>query len=455
MSEIEILVNQQKDFFNTNITKSLSFRKRQLLALKNAIKKHENSIYDALWHDLHKAKFETYETEIGIVLAEISYMLKHLDSLAKVQVHKPALSLFPAKAFTVKEPFGVVLIISPWNYPFQLALTPLVGAIAAGNCAIVKPSNYAGATSQVIEDILKDVFPAKFVAPVQGGREVNQDLLKQDFDYIFFTGSVKVGKVVMQEAANHLTPVTLELGGKSPCLVDYTTNIDQAGKRIAWGKFLNAGQTCVAPDYVLVHSSVKEELISAILRYIKDFYGETPLDSLDYPHIISKKHYERLLTLLDNETIIGGEHQEENLALAPTLLPNASFESLAMKEEIFGPILPIIEYEDLDLVLKQIKKLPKPLALYLFTSAKDIKRKVLKNLSFGGGCINDTIMHFVNESTPFGGVGNSGMGHYHGAYSFNTFSHTKSVIERGLSPDIPLRYPPFKENLSLLKKILK
>lgn len=455
MSDIEAYVKKQKVFFNTDTTKAIAFRKTQLLALRNSILKHEKEIYDALWSDLHKSNFETYEAEIGIVLAEITYMLKHLDRLAKPKVHKTSLAIFPAKAFTIKEPFGVVLIIAPWNYPFQLALTPLVGAIAAGNCAVVKPSDYAKATANVIEIILKDAFPSNYVTTVQGGRDANQDLLKQNFDYIFFTGSVNVGKVVMREAAEHLTPVTLELGGKSPCIVDYTADIDLAGKRIAWGKFLNAGQTCVAPDYILVHTSVKEELITAILKYIKVFYGANPIISEDYPHIISKKHFNKLLGLMENEAVIGGDYKEEALAIAPTLLSSATYESAAMQEEIFGPILPIIEYDNINSVISKLKTMPKPLALYLFTTSSSLTKKVIKSLSYGGGCINDTIMHFANGSTPFGGVGNSGMGRYHEDASFDTFSHTKSVVDRGLSPDVPVRYPPFKKKLSILKKILK
>lgn len=456
MDYTEEMVRKQHAFFAGGTTKPVAYRKKQLVKLYRAIAAHEEEIFAALKKDLNKSAFEAYETEVGIVRAEITYMLRHLDTLARPRRRPTPLTLFPGRSYVISEPYGVALIISPWNYPFQLTLVPLIGAIAAGNCAIVKPSNHSPHTSDVIRRLLAGIYSEEYVGVVLGGREANKDLLAQHFDYIFFTGSVHVGKTVMESAARHLTPLTLELGGKSPCIVDETADIRLAAKRIIWGKLINAGQTCVAPDYVLVQESRKEALIKAMRQAIRHFYGDDICTNPDYPKIISKKHFDRLRALYSSERHIGGAIDEERLVIEPVLLPDASFGSAAMKEEIFGPILPVIAYEDLSLALSEIRRRPKPLALYLFTTETAVRKKVLREVSFGGGCINDTLMHFANGHLPFGGVGLSGMGSYHEAASFATFSHRKSIVDRALFPDVPVRYPPAgSKKLALLKKILK
>lgn len=431
-------------------------RKEKLRDLKRVIKKYEDEILEALKKDLNKSFFEGYETEVGIVLEEINYTLKHLNKWAKVKRVKTPIFHFPATSYIYQEAYGKVLIMSPWNYPFQLTIAPLVGAIAAGNRVVVKPSEYSNNTAEIIEKILKEVFSQDEVKVVKGGRAVNQDLLKQKYDYIFFTGSPAVGKIVMESAAKHLTPVTLELGGKSPCIVDSSAKVKMAAKRIVWGKFLNAGQTCVAPDYLLVHQDVKAELVKEMIGYIKEFYGNSPIDNPDYPKIINKKHFDRINGLIRNEKIItGGNCNEQAMKIAPTILDHITWQSPIMQEEIFGPVLPVMEFDDLNQVVEMMGNHPKPLALYFFTSSKENEKKILSNISFGGGCINDTIIHLSNSNLPFGGVGNSGMGQYHGKASFNTFSHPKSIIKKSNLIDIYLRYPPFKDHLKLLKKFLK
>lgn len=431
-------------------------RKEKLRDLKRVIKKYEDEILEALKKDLNKSFFEGYETEVGIVLEEINYTLKHLNKWAKVKRVKTPIFHFPATSYIYQEAYGKVLIMSPWNYPFQLTIAPLVGAIAAGNRVVVKPSEYSNNTAEIIEKILKEVFSQDEVKVVKGGRAVNQDLLKQKYDYIFFTGSPAVGKIVMESAAKHLTPVTLELGGKSPCIVDSSAKVKMAAKRIVWGKFLNAGQTCVAPDYLLVHQDVKAELVKEMIGYIKEFYGNSPIDNPDYPKIINKKHFDRINGLIRNEKIItGGNCNEQAMKIAPTILDHITWQSPIMQEEIFGPVLPVMEFDDLNQVVEMMGNHPKPLALYFFTSSKENEKKILSNISFGGGCINDTIIHLSNSNLPFGGVGNSGMGQYHGKTSFNTFSHPKSIIKKSNLIDIYLRYPPFKDHLKLLKKFLK
>lgn len=431
-------------------------RKEKLRDLKRVIKKYEDEILEALKKDLNKSFFEGYETEVGIVLEEINYTLKHLNKWAKVKRVKTPIFHFPATSYIYQEAYGKVLIMSPWNYPFQLTIAPLVGAIAAGNRVVVKPSEYSNNTAEIIEKILKEVFSQDEVKVVKGGRAVNQDLLKQKYDYIFFTGSPAVGKIVMESAAKHLTPVTLELGGKSPCIVDSSAKVKMAAKRIVWGKFLNAGQTCVAPDYLLVHQDVKAELVKEMIGYIKEFYGNSPIDNPDYPKTINKKHFDRINGLIRNEKIItGGNCNEQAMKIAPTILDHITWQSPIMQEEIFGPVLPVMEFDDLNQVVEMMGNHPKPLALYFFTSSKENEKKILSNISFGGGCINDTIIHLSNSNLPFGGVGNSGMGQYHGKASFNTFSHPKSIIKKSNLIDIYLRYPPFKDHLKLLKKFLK
>lgn len=431
-------------------------RKEKLQDLKRVIKKYEDEILEVLKKDLNKSFFEGYETEVGIVLEEINYTLKHLNKWVKAKRVKTPIFHFPATSYIYQEAYGKVLIMSPWNYPFQLTIAPLVGAIAAGNRVVVKPSEYSNNTASIIEKILNEVFSQDEVKVVRGGRAVNQDLLKQKYDYIFFTGSPTVGKIVMEAAAKHLTPVTLELGGKSPCIVDNSAKVKLAAKRIVWGKFLNAGQTCVAPDYLLVHQDIKDELVKEMIDYIKEFYGNSPIDNPDYPKIINKKHFERINRLIENEDIItGGNYNEQTMKIAPTILDKINWQSPVMQEEIFGPVLPIMEFDNLNQVIEMIGAQPKSLALYFFTTSKENEKKILSNISFGGGCINDTIIHLSNSNLPFGGVGNSGMGQYHGKASFDTFSHPKSIIKKSNLIDIYLRYPPFKNHLKLLKKFLK
>jgi len=455
MNSIKTIINNQKLYFSKEKTRDISFRKKQLEKLYKSIKQHENEILIALKSDLNKSAFEAYETEIGMVYEELKFMLKNIKNFSKPRRIKTPLMHFPSKSYQYQDPYGCVLIMSPWNYPFQLTLVPLIGAIAAGNCAVVKPSNYAKETSRVILKILSE-FPQEYIAVVEGGRDVNNALLEEKFDYIFFTGSPLVGKLVMEKAAQHLTPMTLELGGKSPCIIDKTAKIDLAAKRVAWGKLLNSGQTCVAPDYIIVHESIKNEFINALKKYIEVFYGKNPEKNPEYPKIINKIHFDRLSELINNsENVYGGKTNSETYQIAPAIIDNCQWDSLVMKDEIFGPILPIISYNDLDEIIKQINSRPKPLALYCFTESKTIENKILKSVLYGGGCINDTVLHLANPYLSFGGVGESGLGKYHGKESFYTFSHTKSVLKRGTSSDINLRYAPDKDNLKLIKKILK
>lgn len=455
MNSIKTIVNNQKLYFSKEKTRDISFRKKQLEKLYKSTKQHENEILIALKSDLNKSAFEAYETEIGMVYEELKFMLKNIKNFSKPRRIKTPLMHFPSKSYQYQDPYGCILIMSPWNYPFQLTLVPLIGAIAAGNCAVVKPSNYAKETSRVILKILSE-FPQEYIAVVEGGRDVNNALLEEKFDYIFFTGSPLVGKLVMEKAAQHLTPMTLELGGKSPCIIDKTAKIDLAAKRVAWGKLLNSGQTCVAPDYIIVHESIKNEFINALKKYIEVFYGKNPEKNPEYPKIINKIHFDRLSELINNsENVYGGKTNSETYQIAPAIIDNCQWDSLVMKDEIFGPILPIISYNDFDEIIKQINSRPKPLALYCFTESKTIENKILKSVLYGGGCINDTVLHLANPYLSFGGVGESGLGKYHGKESFYTFSHTKSVLKRGTSSDINLRYAPYKDNLKLIKKILK
>ncbi|WP_122643742.1 aldehyde dehydrogenase [Luxibacter massiliensis] len=457
MADTKTLVQNQRGYFMQNHTKSINFRRKQLLLLKRALHHYEKDILQALHKDLNKAPFEAYATELGIVKEELSFMLRYLRKLSRPIKAKVSVSQFPASSYILKEPYGVVLIMSPWNYPFQLTLVPLIGAIAAGNCAVVKPSAYSPHTSKIIARLLHSIYPEDYVSVILGGRKANTSLLEQKFDYIFFTGGTEVGKAVMSAAARHLTPVTLELGGKSPCIVDDTANLKLAAKRIAWGKFLNAGQTCVAPDYVLVHSSIKQEFIDLLWKYVRSFYGTHPQNNPEYPRVITQKHYDRLMSLIAEEDDIryGGNSNPDTRQIEPTLIHNAGWDSAAMREEIFGPLLPIIAYTDLEDSIYKIKERPKPLALYLFTQSDKVRSKILRQISFGGGCINDTVIHLASSSLPFGGVGASGMGSYHGAESFRTFSHQKSIVDKRTSIDIPLRYPPYHDKLKWLKLMLR
>jgi len=456
MHDIWQTLDKQRAFFNTGKTKEVRFRIAKLKMLRKAIKEYEPKIIRALKLDLNKAPFEAYETEIGIVLEEINYAIKHVSSWAKPKRLRTPILHFPSSSHIYTEPYGSVLIMSPWNYPFQLTMAPLVGAIAAGNCSFIKPSEYSFHTAEIIEEIVTAIFGEAYVAVVRGGREANLSLLNERFDYIFFTGSLRVGKTVMESAAKHLIPVTLELGGKSPCIVDNTANIKLAAKRIIWGKFLNAGQTCVAPDYLLVNKNVKAQLIREMTSYIKKFYGDSPETNDDYPKIINQKHFERLLGLMNSGSVItGGESSKNTRQIAPTILDGVTWESAVMQEEIFGPLLPIMEFESLRNVTKMLAKRPKPLALYLFTTSRKNEAYIIRNISFGGGCINDTIIHLSNPNLLFGGIGESGMGQYHGKGSYDTFTHSKSIIKKSNLLDVYLRYPPFKEHLNVLRKIMK
>lgn len=454
---IEDLVNIQRNFYYTNKTLSFAFRMNALKKLYNAVIEYEDRFKKALFDDLNKSTGEAYLTEIGVTLKEIKYLQKNLKKLMKVKKRKTEITNFPAKSIISPHPYGVTLIMSPWNYPLYLTLGPLAGAIAAGNTVIIKPSNYSSNTTNVMKELIESIFDESYIALVKGGRKENQDLLEQKFDYIFFTGSTSVGKLVMEKASAHLTPITLELGGKSPTLVTEDAKIDLAAKRIVFGKLINVGQTCVAPDYVLVKNTVKNELIERISYYIKNFYGEKPLENINYGKIINEKHFARLIKLMANQNIVfGGSFDSKTLKIEPTIIDLSDKNSPIMQEEIFGPILPIISYDTIDDAINYIRSKPHPLALYLFTESKIVIDKVLNTCQFGGGCINDTIMQVASQYLPFGGVGQSGMGSYHGEASFATFSHYRSLIKKSTRIDIPLRYLPLsKKTEKLVKRILK
>jgi len=458
MNNIEMVLEKQRNYFNSGATRDLDFRIDKLSTLKRSIVKNEKQILEALWVDLHKSEFEAYATEIGIILDEINFAIKHLKSWSKTKKVRTPLTNFLSSSYIYSEPYGVSLIISPWNYPFQLLISPLIGSIAAGNCAMLKPSENSPSTTEVIIKVIEECFTEEFVCVVEpfGGKESSEALLKEEFDYIFFTGSVPVGKIVMEAASKHLTPVTLELGGKSPCIVDKDADVKLAAKRIAWGKFLNAGQTCVAPDYILVHQSVKVDLLTGIIGYIKEFFGENPANSNDFPRIINERQFDRLLGLLDRGNIVtGGEYSKIEKYIAPTIIDNVSWNDPIMLDEIFGPVLPILEFENLEEVIKMVNSRPKPLALYYFSTNKKNQERIIEMISYGGGCINDTIMHVASPYLPFGGVGSSGMTAYHGKGSYDVFSHKKSVIKKSNLIDVKIRYAPYNDKIKLLKKLMK
>jgi aldehyde dehydrogenase (NAD+) len=453
-ADIQKIVNSQKSFFNKGKTKNLDFRLTQLSILEMAVIKNETRIISALKKDLGKSAYESFMTEVGFVTDEIRLVKKHLKAWAKPRRVSTPLKLLPSMSRIYHEPYGVCLIMSPWNYPVQLTLSPLIGAMSAGNCGVIKPSEHSPATSEVIGNMCKDYFSDNYIAVVQGGVGISTALLKENFDYIFFTGSPDVGKIVMTAAANNLVPVTLELGGKSPCIVDYNVDIGLASKRIVSGKFLNAGQTCVAPDYLMVHKTVKNDLVSAMVMDIENFYGHDPQESPDYGRIINQRHFDRLTRFLETGKIVfGGITNRDDLYMAPTLIENLSWNDAVMREEIFGPVLPIFEFEDLDEAINLINDRPRPLALYFFSRNKKNKEKILTHISFGGGCINDTVLHVANPHLPFGGVGNSGIGNYHGKAGFETFSHQKSVLSKPFCFDISLRFPPYKGKFKYLKTV--
>ncbi|MDU6257577.1 MAG: aldehyde dehydrogenase [Staphylococcus epidermidis] len=458
MTIIRDKFNNSKAFFNTHKTKNLKFRKQQLKLLSKNIKNHENELLDALYKDLGKSKVEAYATEIGMLLKSIKLMRKELKNWSKTKQTDTPLYLFPTKSYIKKEPYGTVLIIGPFNYPVQLVFEPLIGAIAAGNTAIVKPSELTPHVAIVIKDIIEDTFDEAYVSVVEGGIEETQTLLSLPFDYMFFTGSEKVGKIVYEAAARKLIPVTLELGGKSPVIVDDTANIKVASARISFGKFTNAGQTCVAPDYILVQRKVKNDLIKALKKTITEFYGENIEKSPDFGRIVNQKHFNRLNDLIQihkDNVVFGGNSSKEDLYIEPTLLDNITNDNKIMKEEIFGPILPIITYDNFDEVLEIIQSKSKPLSLYLFSEDENMTHRVVEELSFGGGAINDTLMHLANPNLPFGGVGSSGIGQYHGKYSFDTFSHMKSYTFKSTRLESSLFFPPYKGKFKYIKTFFK
>ncbi len=456
--DINKIIEEHHRFYESKKSRDINFRINQLKNLKTGIKKYESRIYEALYKDLGKCEFESYTTEVGFVLSSISHTIKNLRSWAKEEKVKTPLYLFPAKSYIISEPYGTVLIIGPYNYPFQLLIEPLIGAIAAGNCVVLKPSENVPNISKIITEMITEIFPKEYICSVEGGIETNTSLINGAFDYIFFTGSAQVGRIVMEAAAKNLIPVTLELGGKSPVIVDESADIKVAAQRIIWGKTINVGQTCVAPDYVVVDERIKNEFIEELKTQIENFYGKDAIKSKDYGRIVNDRHFQRLKNILDRECdkiIYGGKVDRENRYIEPTLI-EASWEGAAMKDEIFGPILPIIGYKNLDEVVKRIKKLPKPLALYLFTENQNIEEKVLEEVSSGGACINDTITHLANPELPFGGVGSSGIGAYHGKESFITFSHRRSVVRKTTKINIPIIFPPFnKNNLDNIKRLMK
>ncbi|HEX9060567.1 MAG TPA: aldehyde dehydrogenase [Clostridia bacterium] len=437
-------INKKRSFFNTYKTIDLSFRIEQLNRLLQSVIKNETIIIDALKDDLNKPFFEAYASEVGYFMNEIKFMIKHIKSLMKPRRVKTPPLYFGSKSYIVPEPVGVVLIIAPWNYPFQLVLSPLIGAIAAGNCVVIKPSEMSPKCSKAIKKIMDEAFDEEYISVIEGGIEESNVLIKQKFDHIFFTGSSSVGRIVAQEAAKNLVSVTLELGGKNPCIVDGNINVNYAARRIVWGKFFNAGQTCVAPDYLLVNKSIKSEFIEAMKKTIVDFYGENPLESRHYTRIISQKHFDRLVLLLkDGRIITGGKCNAEKMIIAPTIVDNVSIDRNIMKDEIFGPILPVFEYSDFTEAINMIKAMPKPLALYIFSRDRYKQRMVLDSIPFGGGCINDTLIHFTSKYLPFGGVGESGIGKYHGKASFEIFSNMKSVLHNNFLYDAKVKYPPY------------
>lgn len=449
---IPSLIDSQRTYFASGKTRSIQQRVSVLKRFRESVLRHETAIHDALYTDFKKPVYESIASETGIVLRELHLMIKNLEFWARPKKVKSAIANFPSRDYIVYEPYGTVLIIAPWNYPYQLAFAPLIGAIVAGNTAVVKPSELTSATSAIIKTIIAEVFPPEYVSVVQGAVPETTELLAQRWDYIFFTGSVAVGKIVAQAAAKHLTPTTLELGGKNPCVIDASVNITLAAKRIVWGKFLNAGQTCIAPDYILVEATVKEPFLEALKKEIENAYGDDVKQSHDFARIINKKNFDRLTSMLEGVSIATGGHTDrEQLYIAPTIIDNPSLDGLVMEDEIFGPILPVIPYQTKADIEAIINRYEKPLAGYVFSRKRSFSNWFLEHFSFGGGVVNDTIIHFINEKLPFGGVGHSGIGSYHGKHSFLTFSHAKSIVKKGNWLDLPIRYAPYKGKNALLR----
>ncbi len=456
MESISQIVSKQKAFFKSQSSKDIDFRKQSLKRLKDEVIKREQDIIAALYNDLKKPEFEAVLTETEVVLAELNLTIKNLNSWAKPKRVFPSMLNFPSTDKIYSEPYGNTLIIAPWNYPYQLALSPLIGAVAAGNTVVLKPSELAPYTSKILNEIISNVFDPEHVVVVEGDANVAQELLAKRWDYIFFTGSVAIGKIIAKAAAEHLTPTTLELGGKNPCIIDETANIKLAAKRIVWGKFLNAGQTCIAADYILIHNSVKQSFIDAMQSEIELAFTNNPEQSNDFARIINERNFNRLSVMLQNETIvIGGNTNASELYISPTVIDEPNLDSEVMKGEIFGPILPVLSYKNEDDINAIITKYNKPLSLYVFSTNNAFAKKMIATYSFGGGVINDTVIHFSNHRLPFGGVGHSGTGAYHGKRSFDTFSHKKSIVKKGNWLDIPMRYAPYKGKLKSLKSMLK
>lgn len=450
------IISTQRKYFLSHKTKDLSFRKKQLKKLRKKLLEREKDFFDALKKDLRKPEFETYGTELAQVKDEIDYALKNLEDWARPEKVKTALVSFPSKHYKYYEPYGVCLVIGAWNYPILLSLAPAIGAIAAGNCVLLKPSELAINTSNLLCEIINENFGPEYFKVIEGGPDTTRDILNEKLDYIFFTGSPRVGKIIMESATKYLTPVTLELGGKSPCIVDEDCDLKTSAKRVIFGKMLNGGQTCVAPDFVLVHKNVKESFLKHCAEVIDNRYGSVPLGHPDLCRIINKSHFQRLISYLEGSKIYtGGQYDEDNLMMAPTILTDMSWDDKIMQEEIFGPILPVLTFQNLDETIDLLNQKEKPLAAYYFSANKKKQQELIKKLHFGGGVINDTIFQFGNPELPVGGVGNSGMGRYHGKYSFDTFSHIKGVVKKPYIMDLDLRYPPYHGKLKWLRWIFK
>lgn len=453
--DIKKLVIMQRQYYNTGKTRDISFRLEKLKRLKSVVLENEEKILFALKKDLNKSNFEGFMTEIGMFYSELDFAIKNIRKWSKTKRVNSSMVNFPSISKIIPQPYGITLIMSPWNYPFQLALIPLVWSVAAGNCVILKTSEYSVSTSSIVKEIIENTFSREYVAVVQGNQEESEKLLLERFDYIFFTGSTNVGKIVMKSASEYLTPTTLELGGKSPCIILKDADIELTAKRLTWGKLINAGQTCVAPDYVLVHEDRKDELIEKIKYYIIKYFGDNPCNNEQFPKIINERHFNRIVSLIDTDKVVyGGVCNNKKLKIEPTIVDNVNWDDNIMKEEIFGPIFPILTYKNLDEVIQEIIQRPNPLALYIFTKNKKLENKILEMIPAGGCCINDTITHIATNYLPFGGVGESGMGSYHGKAGFDTFTHYKSVLKK-LNLDIPIRYAPYNDKLiKILKKIM-
>lgn len=458
METLKEKINKQREYFSTGETKDINFRIEKLKKLRDVLKSEEDKVFEALKKDLMKSSFESYVTEVAMVYDEINMHIKNIKKWSKKRRVKTPVVQFPAKSFIQLEPYGVVLIIGPFNYPFMLTMDPLIGAIAAGNTAVIKTSESAPETSKILKEILEKVFDEKYVLHVnpERGKEVVEELLKEKFDYIFFTGSATVGKIVMKAASQYLTPVTLELGGKSPCIIDKDCKLELAARRIVWGKLLNSGQTCVAPDYLYVHKDIEEEFIKKLEEEIKNQFGNNPLESEDYSKMVNEREFNRVFSYIDKEKLVfGGNYNRKTFQIEPTILKNVTWDDPVMEREIFGPIFPILTFENLDEVLRVVNSKDKPLALYYFSEDKNKVEKVLNSTSSGGVTINDTLVHVSSSYLPFGGVGNSGMGEYHGKYSFDLFSNKKGVMNRKTFLDLKIRYAPFQNKLTIVKKIMK